>query len=281
VEPGGLESQRTDISTKLFHRFRDVIYEQAGIWLCDGKQALLCARIGKRMRALGVQSYAEYFRLVQKDKTGQETVQLVDAISTNVTGFRREASHFDFAIGKVVSWAERGQREFRFWSAACATGEEPYSLAMALLEEPRCRGGNLRILATDISTRALAHCREGVYREDRLEPLGRHKRLRYFTRAGSWRTGEPQFRIGDEPRRLISFHRHNLSRVPYPMRGPFDIIFCRNVMIYFDMQMRVKVLKEMFRLVKPGGYLMVGHAESLTGLVSDFKTERPSIYVRP
>ncbi len=260
-----------------FNRFRRIVYDNCGISLGAQKEALVCARVGKRMRALGVRDHRSYLRYVMQDGSGEEMVHLLDAISTNVTSFFREEHHFSFLGDRVSAWAAQGQTRFRFWSAACSTGEEPYSMAMTLLDAPEASElSDIRILATDISTRALEKSEAGVYEWEKLTGLPRPIRGRYLEEQD----GEPFFRVTEPVRRLIVFRRLNLAATPYPMRGPLDIIFCRNVMIYFDNEVRRRVLTEMYRLLKPGGYLIVGHAESLTGMMSRFRAVQPSIYVK-
>jgi chemotaxis protein methyltransferase CheR len=205
---------------------------------------------------------------------------LVDAISTNVTGFFRERAHFEFLAKAMGRWLAAGQRRFRIWSAACSTGEEPYSIAITMLEAAtRGRGGaDMRILATDISTRVLETSRQGTYQQERLDAVSPILRKRYFT------PDEPQnpahYTVKDVLSRMVVFRRLNLSAPPFPMRGPLDVIFCRNVMIYFDRRVRERLLEELRRLLRPGGYLMVGHAESLTGMTGGFQAVRPSTYTK-
>ncbi len=263
-----------------FNQFRKIVYEKSGIQLRDGKESLVCARVGKRMRALGMDDYRAYLRHVIKDQSGEEVVLLLDAISTNVTSFFREPEHFDILAEKLEEWLEAGQRRFRLWSAACSSGEEPYSMAMKLQEAiAGYENVNARILATDISTKVLEKCAAGMYRDDKVEPVPRTLRLKYFDHE---RNGEGSvYKAREALRRPILFKRLNLSSPPFPMRGPMDVIFCRNVMIYFDNDVRRRLLAEAYRLLRPGGYLMVGHAESLTGMMSPFKSVRPSIYVKP
>lgn len=260
---------------KTFDKFRKLIYEQSGISLGPHKEALVSARVGKRMRALGIPEHSVYLRHVAQDETGAEIVSLIDAISTNVTSFFRESTHFDF-LGEVFSkWLAQGQYRFRFWSAASSSGEEPYSMAMTLLEALKGRNADVRILATDISTNVLEQCRQGAYRPEKLEKVPVALRERYFQRNGS---GE--YTAKQSLKNLLLFRRVNLSTPPFPMRGPLDVVFCRNVMIYFDNKVRHQLLEEIHRLLKPGGYVIVGHTESLTGMISTFKSIRPSIYVK-
>ncbi|MHC4872665.1 MAG: CheR family methyltransferase [Planctomycetota bacterium] len=265
--------ERCPMDEKVFNAFRSLVYEKSGISLNDGKKALVSARIGKRMRALSVECHNEYLNLVKEDEHGEELIHMLDAISTNVTSFYREAEHFDFLAERLQEWHAAGQSKFRIWSAASSSGEEPYTLAITLLENLPAEV-DARILATDISTKVLGQCREGVYREDKLDPVDFQLRAKYFDKC------EEGFRIRDVVKRKVLFKRLNLSTPPFPMKGPLDVIFCRNVMIYFDNEVRTKLLNEAYRLLRPGGYLMVGHAESLTGMVSDFKTVKPSIYIK-
>ncbi len=263
---------------RTFDRFRQIVYEKSGISLGDRKEALVSARVGKRMRALNIDDYQTYLRFVLGDDSGAEIVYLLDAISTNVTSFFREIDHFEFLDEIIRRWLAEGQRRLRVWSAACSTGEEPYSLAMTLLESINGQNVDLRILATDISTRALEKCHAAEYDKAKIDGVPYLLRERYFESV------RVEDKVSYSARRklkdLIVFKRLNLSTPPFPMRGPFDVIFCRNVMIYFDNSVRGRLLADMYRLLKPGGYLMVGHAESLTGMVSEFKSVRPSVYIR-
>ncbi len=263
---------------RMFDKLRAIIYENSGISLHDGKQALVSARLRKRMRVLGIDDYREYADRVFNDEDGVETVGLIDAISTNVTSFFREPVHFEFLGKAMADWLKQGKKRFRFWSAACSSGEEPYSIAMTLLEVVKDQPLDLRILATDISTQALGKGRRGSYDERRMAPVPPHLRTKYFAR---WKSQDGVFyTVNESLKRPILFRRLNLSAPPFPMTGPMDAIFCRNVLIYFDPGTRRRLLAEIYRLLKKGGYLMVGHAESLTGMISDLKPVRPSIYTK-
>lgn len=263
-----------------FAKFREIVYEKSGIFLRDGKESLVAARVGKRMRALNIGDHKTYIHRIVNDDTGEEIVHLLDAISTNVTSFFREANHFDFLGQTIANWLEQGQTRFRFWSAACSTGEEPYSMAMTVLEAARLANvrADLKLLATDLSTRVLQQCRTGIYEAEKVKDVPPPLRPRYLQKLRE--NGTVEYAAKDELKRLVVFKRLNLSKTPFPMSGPFDAIFCRNVMIYFDNTVRRNLLKDMYRLLRPGGYLMVGHAESLTGMVSDFKVVKPSIYIK-
>ncbi len=270
------ESDSMDRTT--FESFKQIVYEQSGIALGENKEALVSARVGKRMRALGYEDIKQYLKHVLDDSSGQELVHLLDSISTNVTSFFREPDHFDF-LGKVLAdWASRGQRRFRMWSAACSTGEEPYSMAITALDSGICATADVKILATDISTRVLESSQQGEYDSRKLDGMNSVLKERHFDKV---KMGEETiYRVKEPLKRLVVFKRLNLSVTPFPMRGPLDVVFCRNVMIYFDNVVRRRLLEELYRLLRPDGYLMVGHAESLTGIVSQFRGIRPSVYTK-
>lgn len=255
-----------------FEAFRTYIYQVSGITLGASKESLVSARIGKRMRALGIGDPRSYLQRVQQEgETGEELVHMLDAISTNVTAFFREPQHFVFLDKVMREWMQQGQRRFRLWCAAASSGEEPYTISMTLAE---CGALKLdtRILATDISTTVLRQCQAAVYAPQRLKGISPERQKRWFTAHGDG------FQVDEALRAPLIFKRLNLSTPPFPMHGPLDIIFCRNVMIYFDNQVRQRLLDECNRLLKPGGYLIVGHAESLTGLLSGFKSVQPAVY---
>jgi len=262
---------------RTFDNFRNLIYEKSGISLNDSKKSLMCSRMGKRMRSLGIDSHRMYLKHVIQDESGQEIVYLLDAISTNVTRFFREPDHFQFLEKTMKEWFKSGQQRFRIWSAACSTGEEPYSIAMTILES----GGSkydFKILATDISTRALETARRGIYEVGKMEQISKKHEELYFDRILESNSGH--YMVKSALRRMIVFGRLNLSTPPFPMNGPLDVVFCRNVMIYFDNQVRHRLLKEICQLLKSGGYLIVGHAESLIGLTEDLKSVQPSVYMK-
>jgi len=270
---GGRMDQRT------FHKLRRIIYEASGISLGQNKLALVCARLNKRMRALGLTDYRAYLRRLREDTSGEELVQLLDVISTNVTHFFREADHFDLLRRLVAEWVSAGERRLRIWSAACSTGEEPYSIAITVLDALDGASVDVKILATDISTRVLRYALRGVYEPKRVQGVPRPMLERYFDKVCV--DGETSYAVKDTLKRMVFFRRLNLSEPPFPMRGPFDVVFCRNVMIYFDDRVRKGVLDEVYRLLKPHGYLMVGHSESLAGRMGGFRSVKPSVYVRP
>jgi chemotaxis protein methyltransferase CheR len=261
-----------------FNKIRELVYERSGIFLADNKQALVRARIAKRMRQLNVSDYGEYFHYVVNDGTGQEIQHMLDAISTNVTSFYREPSHFDFMRQILDGWLRSGRDNFRLWSAASSTGEEPYTMAIEALETAGPRPIDLKILATDISSRVLELAMEGEYSQEKMEPVPKGFRNKYFNRRKV--KGKYVYSVNDRLRPLILFRKFNLSSSPFPIRKPLDIIFCRNVMIYFDRAVRTGLVNEFHRHLRSGGYLMVGHAESITGISSGFRCVKPSIYLK-
>jgi len=262
-----------------FNNFRKLIYDVSGITLSEQKKALVVGRLSKRMRALGMNNFKEYYEYVLKDKTGNELVKLIDAISTNVTQFFREADHFDFLRDRLIEWYESGQRKFRIWSSACSTGEEPYTIAMVALEALPRPDIDIKILATDISTRVLEHCKKGEYYYHKLDNVPKYLLTKYFTKRKEG--DEYIYMVNDKLKRIVKFARLNLKNTPYPMRGPFDVIFCRNVMIYFDVNVRSSLISELYRLLRSGGYLFTGHSESITSYQDKFKIVKPSIYYKP
>jgi chemotaxis protein methyltransferase CheR len=263
-----------------FAKFRQLVYEHSGIELGPGKEALVYGRVGKRMRTLGIRDEKAYLDHVLADATGDEVVHLLDAISTNFTSFFREPDHFKLLESFLTDALKRGQSRFRIWSAACSSGEEPYTIAMVAQEimESMGRYPDLKILATDISTRVLDLARAGMYSSERAGEIPAALRSKYFQQQRGAKA--ETLCIADRLQQLIVFRRLNLAQTPYPMQGPFDVIFCRNVMIYFDKTVRTRIVREVERLLRPGGLLLIGHSESLAGIPSSLAHLRPSIYRR-
>lgn len=263
---------------RIYDKLKSIVYEKAGIELGDKKQSLVAARVSKRLRELQLPDYQDYLSYLKKDVSGEELVRFIDVISTNVTSFFRETAHFDHLKEMMNLWLSQGERHFRFWSAACSSGEEPYTIAMVLLE---CCAGyktDIRILATDISTRVLQKAQEGIYSEEKVKGVPEHLLERYFDIVHV--NGKINYCAGKEMREMILFRRLNLSVVPFPMHGPMDAVFCRNVMIYFDNRIRRNLLCEIERLLKSDGILFVGHAESLAGQLCNLNAVKPSIYLK-
>lgn len=273
-----VDSGNTSMEHRTFEKFRQLIYDKSGITLGAQKVALVSARISKRMRTLGLAEHEEYLALILQDDSGIELVHLLDAISTNVTSFFRESQHFDLLTELLGRWRQEGMSRFRIWSAASSTGEEPYTIAMVAMEALRDARVDLKILATDISTRVLQHCQRGEYVESKVDPVPAPLRQKYFNKVRT--PGDTLYTVTDDLKRLMTFRRLNLSTPPFPMKGPMDVVFCRNVMIYFDETVRRNLLKEILRVLRPGGYLMIGHSESIAANHSGFRLVKPSVYMK-
>lgn len=260
---------------RTFRQFQTLIYDKSGISLKEGKEALVATRIAKRIRELSLPDDRAYLKHLETDANGEEIIHLLDAISTNVTQFFREPDHFTVFEAALKEWSEEGQKRFRFWSAACSTGQEPYSLALSASTALDLSRSDVRILATDLCTRVLKVGKAGRYALEHLKEIPR----RFQTEPYLHLTGD-EFEFSDEFKRLVTFGRLNLSAPPFPMHGPFDVVFCRNVMIYFDQAVRARVITQIFRLLKVGGYLMVGHSETITGLKLPLRPVKPSVYLK-
>jgi chemotaxis protein methyltransferase CheR len=262
----------------VFQRFCAHAHQQAGIALGPSKEALVAARVGKRMRALGIDDERTYLDYLEADRTGGELIQFLDVISTNHTSFFREPDHFDSLRTMLHDWHQSGLRHLRIWSAAASTGEEPYSIVMTVLDVLQDPGIDFKLLATDISTRVLARAQQAVYPVESLTAIPRPFLARFFQRTD----GTPQmYRVHEEVKRHVVFRRLNLSQPPFPMRGPLDIVFCRNVLIYFDLPVRQRLLETIQGLLRPGGWLFLGHTETLTGITTAFRVVRPSVFFLP
>jgi chemotaxis protein methyltransferase CheR len=250
----------------------DLLHRQCGIALAPGKEALVTARLYKRLRALGLQAFDEYLDHVDRDPA--ELRAMVDALTTNKTDFFREPEHFVYLRQVVLPALSPIDEPIKIWSAGCSSGEEPYSIAITLREGlplPDLR--EARILATDISDRVLACARAGVYDEETVRDVPPAYLGRYFHRV------QGRFTVNDALRRHVAFARLNLLG-EWPMRGPFDAIFCRNVMIYFDNPTRQRLVQRFWELLKPGGHLFVGGSESLTSIDHRFRYVQPAVFGR-
>ncbi|MCW2283280.1 chemotaxis protein methyltransferase CheR [Rhodoblastus acidophilus] len=247
--------------------FRDIaamLYADARIHLTDSKASLVYSRLIKRLRALNLESFADYCALLREDE--DERAEMLSALTTNVTRFFRERHHFEHLSSRVLpnllAQARRGGR-VRLWSAGCSSGEEPYSIALTILEQdPRAADLDVKVLATDIDPRMVARGRDGIYAEAALaEDIAAPALQRFFLREGAQR------RAGDELRKMVAFRRLNLNG-DWPMRGPFDVIFCRNVAIYFDDATQGALWEKFADKLSPGGWLYIGHSERVDGPAS-------------
>ena len=259
------------LKNEVFNELRDLIHRESGIALTEEKKALLSSRLFKRLRALGLHDETEYLHRLKNDASGAELISLLDVISTNFTSFYREPDHFVVLADLARQWCNE-KRELRLWCAAAASGEEPYTIAITLKESLT---SEYRVLATDISTRALEKAQHGLYAAKHVENVPAALRKKYFTKIG---TEEPEWQVNSELRSRILFRRLNLSRFPYPLRGDLDAIFCRNVMIYFTVALRQQIINELHRLLRPGGFLFLSHCENLLGMNHSFKPYSASVF---
>lgn len=256
---------------------RQLVYEHSRIHLGGEKKALVASRLAKRLRVLKLPDYNAYCRLLRtRQGTEEELGNLIDVISTNHTHFFRESRHFDFLRDQALpQWRAKGHGPFRIWSAACSSGEEPYTLAIVLAETIGLQT-QWQIYASDISTRMLATARAGIYTADRISHVLPEKRSRHFQKGVG--SSEGQFRVKEELRRRVEFLQLNLLQPEYPFSARFDVIFCRNVMIYFDRETQETLVNKLAHQLHPGGYLMVGHSESLSAIRHPLIALQPALY---
>lgn len=254
------------IAARQFKALAALIQAEAGINLKASKQTMLEGRLRRRARSAGFATVGAYCDHVLSPGAGpDEMEQLINAVTTNKTDFFREPLHFDVLLETVLpEFAENRQRKIRCWSAACSTGAEPYTLAMLLDEfAAQNRGTDYQIIATDLDTEVLATAIKGIYPRELVEPVPEHLRRRYVLQAKS--PDRPEVRIAPELRRKVSFGRLNLMDATYPLEEPVDVIFCRNVLIYFDKPTQEAVVNRLCERLNPGGYLFLGHSESIAG----------------
>ncbi len=270
------------ISNKDFHSFQQLIHREAGIYLGEHKKTLLVGRLNKRLREVGVDSFSDYYRKVSEKGQREELVHMLDCICTNETRFFREPQHFEFLEQQVFpQWemlANSGRREkrIRVWSAACSTGEEPYSLAMTLLQRfPASSGWRIEILASDLSTRALDRACRGIWPIEKSRDIPQ-RYLKSFMLKGK-RVQEGIMAAGPEIRSVVKFLRLNLNDASYPVAGAFDLIFCRNVLIYFDAESKTNVVHRLMNHLGSEGYLFLGHSESLSGMSGRLRRVIPTV----
>ncbi|MGH7888341.1 MAG: CheR family methyltransferase [Candidatus Binatia bacterium] len=266
-----------------FSRFQKLIYRTAGIHLAPHKKTLLEARLGKHIRQLGLDSFDAYYKHVVAADRGDELIRMLDHVSTNETHFFREPRQFEFLEKKLFEeWrtaaaAGLKPKRIRLWSAGCSSGEEPYSIAMLLLDHfPRHSGWELKILATDLSTRILDKAQAAVWPIVKAQEIPEKFLPQYMLRGTGSQDGK--MKAGAEIRSLIQFERLNLNDQRYPLIGRFDAIFCRNVLIYFDNPSRTRVIERLIDRLAPDGYLFVGHAESLSGITDRARQVMPTVY---
>lgn len=273
-------SNLMNISDSEFTRLRDLIYRRFGINLTEQKRSLLVGRLQKLMRKLNLPTFSAYFEYLDNDKTEAGLSELVDLISTNHTYFNREKEHFDYfsktALPAVIDRLKKQNRkDLRIWCAGCSSGEEPYTLLMLMMEYLGAdySSWDAGILATDISDRALTIARRGTYATDRVMELPETLRRKYFIPAGP---GE--MAVVDKIKKEATFRRFNLMNTTFPFKKPFQMIFCRNVMIYFDQTTREALVSRYHQHTEPDGYLFIGHSETLGRNQTLYRYLQPALY---
>ncbi len=273
----GTPQQTVILGPKQFEAIKKIIYDVAGISLAPHKAQMVSNRIAKRIKALGLEDYDDYIDYLRHEKHGeQEMPDLVNVLTTNVTHFFRENHHFNHLKANLTALLKTNAgKRIRIWSAGCSSGQEPYSIALTCLETMHALGvqANLRILATDIDTTILARARDGLYSAEALKTVSQDYLNRHFTQEG-----ETHYRISRNLRELVAFNYFNLNTATWPMKGPFQAIFCRNVLIYFDREKQHSFVEKMARLLEPGGFLYLGHSEHYAGSLPCFAAKGQTVY---
>ncbi|MCU0590131.1 MAG: protein-glutamate O-methyltransferase CheR [Desulfobacterales bacterium] len=269
-----MEYDTTDLKPQQVQRISELVYRAAGINLKQNKEALVRARLMKRLRCLGIHRVADYLDLIENDSGGEEIGCLIDVMTTNKTSFFREMEHFSFLRDSLLPQLTASR--LRFWSAACSSGEEPYTLAIVLREHlAGIDARDVRILATDISRGVLEKARQAVYPQAVVQEAPLPQYRKYFVSANHGRSGV--VRIAAEAQKLVRLAYLNLME-PWPMKGGFQVIFCRNVMIYFDRPTQQTLIQRFWDILEDGGYLFVGHSEGLSAIKHRFRYVRPAVY---
>lgn len=262
-----------------FNRLVGYVHENYGIDL-SRKRVMIQGRLSNLLASRGFTDYSSFLNMVFSDKSGTEVVNLMNRLTTNHTYFLREPEHYEFLRNTFLPALEKKKKNkiIYLWSAACSSGEEPYTNEIELLEYfgANAKQWDTKILATDISTRVLAKAQQGIYHKDSMKNLSEDVKRKYFTSVGN-----DCFQVKDEVRKLVVFKVFNLMETIPFRKNPFDLIFCRNVMIYFDMQTKIDLVNRFYDVIAPGGYLFIGHAESVPRDSTKFKYIKPAIYQKP
>jgi len=268
------------LSEAEFARLRELVREHTGIALSEAKRQLVYGRLARRLRALRIDNFAEYIALLERGD-GPELEEFINAVTTNLTSFFREPHHFEFLGSQLLPLLTRtagGARKLRIWCCAASTGEEPYSIAMVLREaQQQLAGWDAKLLATDLDSAVLATGQAGIYAAERFQGMEPKRMARFFEKGSGAQAGK--LRAKEELRSLITFRQLNLMR-QWPMRGPFDAIFCRNVIIYFDKPTQRELFARMAKLQRPGDFLFLGHSESLYRVSEQYELIGRTIYRR-
>ncbi|PKL18286.1 MAG: chemotaxis protein CheR [Spirochaetae bacterium HGW-Spirochaetae-5] len=266
-----------NLSDNDFNKLRDIIYKEAGIKLGDVKKILMQSRLIKRLRDLKLDNFTEYYEYLINNYE-DEKINFINSITTNKTDFFRENDHFEYMKSKILpDFEKKKEKELRIWSAGCSTGEEPYTIAITLFEYFNGKvPPEFLILATDIDTQVLDKARDGNYAADHLSDVDPKYLKNYFTYNNSHKGDF--YRVNDQLKNAVYFRRLNLLQDEYPMKKKFDIIFCRNVIIYFDRETQKKLFEKYHSYLKDDGYLLIGHSENITSITDRFSLAGRTIY---
>lgn len=263
-----------ELNDRQFKKISRIVYNHSGIDLKSGKEALVRARLAKRLRAIGMTCVEEYMRHIESNEGANELGFMLDIMTTNKTSFFREVAHFNYMQEEILPKIKSDR--MRFWSAACSSGEEPYSIAISLMENlRRVESKDVLILATDISTRMLEKVKDAVYSEENTRDLPKAFLHKYFIKVQ--KNPSVFYKVKDNIRSIIRVAWLNLMD-KWPMKGTFNVIFCRNVMIYFDRSTQEKLINRFYDYLEPGGHLFVGHSEGLSGVKHNFNYVKPATY---
>lgn len=261
-----------DFTVRDFERVRTMIYKRAGIALADSKQELVYSRLARRLRATGLTSFAVYLDTLENGDDADEWEAFTNALTTNLTSFFRESHHFPI----LAEHAKKLKDPITVWCSASSTGEEPYSIAMTLCEVFGTLTPPVQIIATDIDTNVLSTAQQGIYTSDKLDKLSPDRIKRFFLKGKGEQAG--MIRVRQELRQMITFKQLNLLAQDWPVSGQFDVIFCRNVMIYFDKPTQGKILSRFAPLLKQDGLLFAGHSENFLYVSDLFKLRGKTVY---
>lgn len=269
-----MDNQARDFSFSStdFNRIRKMIYSLAGISLSESKDDMVYSRITRRLRALKINSFKDYLDLVEFGKNEAEVEHFINSLTTNLTAFYREEHHFPV----LADYIKKTPGEIRIWCSAASTGEEPYSIAMTACDAFGSTDIPVKIIATDIDTNVLLTAEKGIYTDDRVKDVPFSQKSKYMKKGVGQNAGS--IRINSDVRHLIEFKQLNLLDANYGFKEQFDIIFCRNVMIYFDKQTQSSILKKFYPLLKPRGLLFAGHSENFTYITDDYKLLGKTVY---
>ena len=265
-----------DFTRRDFERVRALIYQRAGISLADSKQEMVYSRLARRLRATGIQSFGRYLDDLEAGRMAAEWESFTNALTTNLTSFFREAHHFPLLAEHLVARPQRERRTLTVWCSAASTGEEPYSIAMTACEAFNTLTPPVQIVATDIDTNVLATGANGVYPMERVDKLDSARLKRFFLKGKG--SHEGMARVRPELRNLVSFKQLNLLADGWPVEGPFDAIFCRNVMIYFDKDTQRKILSRFVPLMKRDSLLFAGHSENFLYVSDSLRLRGKTVY---